>query len=356
MTKTDEISLVVGGVSISGWTDVRITRGVERIPGDFSLGLTELYPGELDEVVVQPQDTCFVSIGGDRVVTGYVDKYIPSFDANEHKIMAIGRGKCQDLVDCSAEWPGGQISGASAVVVAEKLASVYGIDVTCDAQDLRVIPQFNLMLGETAYEVIDRISRYSSLLAYDGPDGNLVLSRAGTVEHATGLEEGFNIQSASVEYSADQRYQTYQAFLQAFNTFQEGGDGGNLIATQVDSGVMRNRKRYIIAEAVAGYMDVAAQRAAWEMNRRNGRSVVVRVVVDSWRDGEGELWTPNRLVPIYIPKLKLDRKKWLISEVTYKSDEEGTRAELVIMSPDAFAVQPTALQYGFVDGSTLTTR
>ncbi|KVZ18642.1 hypothetical protein WT88_29625 [Burkholderia stagnalis] len=353
---SDDVLLTVGGAAISGWTDVRITRGIERLPADFALGLTELYPGELDEVVVQPQDPCSISIGGDLVVTGYIDKYIPSFDANEHRIAATGRGKCQDLVDCSAEWDNGQISGASAVAVASKLASAYGITVSCDETGLRVIPQFNLMLGETAFEVIDRVSRYSSLLAYDGPDGNLILARAGTDQHATGIEQGVNVQSASVEYSADQRYQTYRAYLQAINTFQEGGDGGNLIATQTDSGVKRNRKRYIIAEAVAGYMDVAAQRAAWEMNRRNGRSVVVRVEVDSWRDGSGELWTPNRLVSVYLPKLKLDRKVWLISEVTYKIDEEGTRAELVIMNPDAFVVQPTALQYGFVDGSTLTTQ
>jgi len=212
------------------------------------------------------------------------------------------------------------------------------------------------MLGETAFEIIDRVARYSSLLAYDGTDGNLILARAGTVQHSSGIEEGQNVEEASVRYSASERFQTYKAFLQAINTFKEGGDGGNLIATTTDRGVLRNRKRYIIAEAVAGYQDVAAQRAAWEMNRRNGRSVSVALSVDSWRDSDGALWTPNQLVSVYLPKLKLGRKTWLISEVTYRMDENGTRAELVIMSPDAFAIEPTALQYGFVDGSSLSSQ
>lgn len=353
MQLANDITLTVGGKVVAGWTDVRITRGIERMPGDFDIGLTELYPGELDQVVVTPGDACVVQIGGDTVITGYVDRYIPSYAEGEHRIRISGRGKCQDLVDCSAEWANGQISGASALTVASKLAAPYGITASCAETGLRVIPQFNLMLGETPFEIIDRVSRYSSLLAYEEVDGNLVLSRAGTLQHGSGIEEGANVEAASVEYSCDQRYQTYVAYLQAINTFKEGGDGGNLIATTKDSGVLRNRKKYIIAEAVAGYMDVASQRAAWEMNRRNGRSVVVSVTVDNWRDVDGMLWAPNMLVMVYLPRLKLDRKIWLISEVTFRMDEQGTHADLVIMSPDAFVVEPTALQYGFVDGATL---
>ena len=67
----------------------------------------------------------------------------------------------------------------------------------------------------------------------------------------------------------------------------------------------RNRKRYIIAEAVPDFVNLARQRAIWEMNRRNGRSRVARVVVDSWFDSAGELWTPNRLAPVYLPSLKI---------------------------------------------------
>ncbi|WP_039565983.1 phage baseplate assembly protein, partial [Ralstonia solanacearum] len=315
--------------------------------------LTERFPGREEAVVVAPGDACVLMIGADPVVTGYVDNYIPSFRDAQHEIRVSGRGKCQDIVDCSAEWPSGQISGASAAVIAAQLASAYGIDVACFATGLPVIPQFNLMLGETAFEVIDRVSRYSGLLVYDGADGNLILARASEEGHATGIEEGINVEAASVAYSASQRYQTYKAFLQALNTFQEGGDGGNLIATITDGEVLRNRKRYIIAEAVAGYMDIATKRAIWEMNRRNGRSAVVNVTVDSWRDGDGVLWSPNRLVSVSLPSLKLGRVNWLISEVTYRMSEEGTRADLVIMAPEAFDVEPYALQSSFVNGAEL---
>ncbi|WP_332401457.1 phage baseplate assembly protein [Burkholderia ubonensis] len=349
----DVVTLHVGGVEISGWTSVSVKCGVEQMPRTFEIGMTERFDGELAEVTVSPGSPCVVRIGGDTVITGYVDRYIPSYDPSGHSVHIVGRGKCQDLVDCSAEWENGQISGASALAVASKLVAPYAITVSCDETGLRVIPQFNLMLGETPFEIIDRVARYSALLAYEDVYGNLVLARASTDEHSSGFEEGKNVESASVEYSCDQRFQTYRAYLQAINTFKEGGDGGNLIATTTDSGVLRNRKRFIIAEAVAGYMDVAAQRAAWEMNRRNGRSRVVRLTVDSWRDSAGDLWAPNRLVPVRLPRLNIEFETWLISQVTHRIDESGTHAELVIMSPDAFAIEPTALLYGFVDGSRL---
>ncbi|MGU7784878.1 phage baseplate assembly protein [Burkholderia sp. PU8-34] len=356
----DELFLSIGGQSISGWTDVRVTRGIERLPTDFDLGLTELYPGQLDRVVVQPGDECVVKIGPDVVLTGYVDRYVPSMDARGHSIRVAGRGKCQDLVDCAAFWPNGQISGTSALDVASKLAAHYGITVSCDVQNLRAIPQFNLFLGESCYEIIERVSRYSSLLVYDAPDGNLVLAQAGTVQASSGFQQGVNVQAASVQYSADQRFQTYTAFTQSVQMYSDIGVAGNVIAQVTDSGVKRTRERVIVAEAVQGFQDLAKQRATWEMNRRIGRAAVVMLTTDSWRDSAGALWTPNTLVPILLPQLKLADESgtgpvtWLIGDVTYQRNlQSGTTATITAMRPEAYLPEPTALQPMFVDGSTI---
>lgn len=356
----DELYLSIGNQLISGWTDVRITRGIERLPSDFEIGLTELFPGQLDRVVVQPGDECQLMIGTDLVMTGYVDRYVPSMDARGHTIRVAGRGKCQDLVDCAAFWPNGQISGTSAFDVASKLASHYGITVTCDVDGLRAIPQFNLFLGESCYEIIERISRYSSLLVYDMPDGSLKLAQASDVQAASGFQQGVNVQAATVQYSADQRYSKYTAFTQSVQMYSDTGVAGNVIAEVLDAGVKRVRERVIIAEAVQGFQDLAKQRAAWEMNRRNGRSAVVTLTTDTWRDSSGALWTPNTLVPILLPQLKLADESgtgpvvWMIGEVTYQRNAQtGTTATLTAMRKEAYLPEPTALQPMFVDGSTL---
>ncbi|TOL44998.1 phage tail protein, partial [Vibrio parahaemolyticus] len=51
----------------------------------------------------------------------------------------------------------------------------------------------------------------------------------------------------------------------------------------------------------------------WEMNRRYGRSKELRVVIDSWRDVDDQLWRPNTLIPINIPIFGLEDKQWLLS-------------------------------------------
>lgn len=343
----DDLTLTIGGQAISGWTEIRATRGITRLPSDFEIGLTELYPGELDKVVVTPGQACTVSLGSDLVITGYVDRFSPTFAANRHSIRVVGRSKCEDLVDCAAEWPGGQINGANALAIAQKLAAPYGITVSSTVQNLPPIVQFNLMLGESAFEVIDRISRFSAVLAYDLPDGNLILAQAGTVTAASGLVEGQNVQEATVDYCFDQRYSDYKAFKVSVNEFKEFGDAGNIIIDKQDPNVAalgRHRELVIISEGGGKGNIVAENQALWECARRAGRSKRARVVADSWRDSAGNLWQPNTLVPVKLPSLKLEGTL-CVGEVTYqRNGDRGTTAELVLMPAAAFQPRPILLQ------------
>jgi len=187
------------------------------------------------------------------------------------------------------------------------------------------------------------------LLVYDDTDGNLVLSQVGTSTAGSGFQQGENIQRASISYSMDQRFSEYIAYIQSFDTFADVGGRGNLVDTMRDPYVKRHRQKVIIAESGDTDFTVAKKRAIWEAKRRMGRSFQLRLTADNWRDEKGILWTPNTLVPISIPALKLDQKTWLISEVTYKRDRSGTSAELLIMPPEAFDVQPFLLFPSYQD-------
>jgi prophage tail gpP-like protein len=213
------------------------------------------------------------------------------------------------------------------------------------------IPQFNLMIGETAFEVIERVGRYRGLLAYEQPDGSLLLAQVGTESHASGFAEGVNVQSATASFSMDQRFSEYRVFLQSMDVLADLGDGGNLLAVVKDPNVPRHRMHAIIAEAASGAgLDVAKQRGKWEAARRAGRSRMVTIETDSWRDSAGALWTPNMLATLDMPTVKLASESWIISEVSYQRDgEKGTTAELVLMPPDAFLPEPVVLQPVFAD-------
>lgn len=352
---TDDLTLLIGGRKLSGWTSVRVTRGIERCPSDFDVLMTELYPSDVDAFVIVPGDACQVLLGDDLVITGYVDRLVPSFSDGQHAIRVMGRSKCADLVDCDAEWPGGQITGSSVIEIARKLAAPYGVSNTGgDAIPITVstdvtdpdppIQQFNLMLGEKAFDIIERLCRYAALLAYDDPAGNLFLTRVGQLTAASGFEQGVNVQAAALEYSMDQRYSEVLAFIQHVDTFADAGDGGNLQVTVTDPNVPRHRRKIIIAESGDSKFSVLKRRADWEVSRRSGRSRRLQLTTDGWRDAAGKLYAPNTLVPVNFPALKLEPTVWLISEVTYKRDgQSGTTCDLVIMPPAAFDVQPILL-------------
>jgi prophage tail gpP-like protein len=338
-----EVMLKMDGIEIKGWNTIRVTRGIERLPNDFDLTMTEHYPGELDILIV-PGQPCEVWIDQDQIITGHVDRFSPSINGSNHRIRVTGRGRCADLVDCAAEWPGGQISASSALEVAKKLCLPYKLKATSLCDPGPPIPQLILNLGETPFELIERVCRYAALLAYEGTDGNLIFARVGTTRAASGFEQGVNVESAEISYSVDQQYSEYMVVLTSIDAMHDLGDSGNVVTVVKNPNITRHRRRIIVAEGGDAGADIARQRAQWECVRRWGRSAVLNLRTDSWRDSSGQLYTPNTLVDIHLPALKAAKKTWLISEVTYHFDDHGTACDLVIMAPQAFEPQPILLQ------------
>ena len=336
----DDLTLLLNTQSVSGWNSVRVTRGIERCPSDFDIEMTERYAGEMSTLVVKPGDACQVKLGSDLVITGYVDKVTPSISAGQHTIRVAGRGMCQDLVDCSAEWAGGQILSQTVLSTAVTLAAPYGIAVNAACDVGSPIAQTNIQFGESPYEIIERLCRWRALLVYDQPDGSLLLSGVGTESAASGFEEGVNVEKASLDYSIDGRYSEYWTSSQSADVFGDVGDAGYLHAIAYDPGVPRHRRHFFHCEASASGLNLLQKRADWESKRRLGRSAKLSLTTDSWRDSSGVLYVPNTLVPLNIPALRAVNKSWLITEVSYRKSQNGTTCDLVIMPTQAFSIGP----------------
>lgn len=344
----DVVALTVGNKKIEGWDSVRVTRSIERFPSDFSLGLMDYYPGTDEKQLVQEGQSCEVSIGHDRVLTGYVDSWEPAITRARHEVQASGRSKCQDLVDCSAEWPNNVINRSNALSIASRLASWYDIKVFCDADDLVSVPQFTINWGESPQQIIERITRWSALLYYDLPDGNLLLTRVGTRRAASGVAEGENIEQAHYRADMSERFSDYVGVsmgisaIAGFSSDTAYDPVTLATARDPEAAKMRYRKHIVIVESTLMASKQAQRAIDWEMNRRYGRSRQLSVTVDSWRDSAGKLWEPNTLIPVNIPTLRLADTELLIADVTYTRDSDGTHARLTLMPPEAFAVQPYA--------------
>jgi prophage tail gpP-like protein len=346
----DVLSLIVGGQEWQGWQRVAVTRNMETVPASFDVEVTEHYPTTGD-IAIKPGDPCQVKIGGDLVITGYVDRYTAAFGPYQHTVRIEGRSKSEDLVDCAAfvgskDNPTYQIMGGTTLSIAQQLAKPYGVTISSTAGDGVQIPRFNINLGETAWEIIDRVTRYSQLIAYDLTDGSVQLSQVGTKSMGSGFRQGDNVEQANVIFSMDQRYSVYEGHLlstQAYFTDQgvSAPDKGTIVT---DDGVPRFRKRIIISEQMQLGEPIVKQRVIWERNRRAARSQAVNVTADSWRDASGTLWDINHLAPIELPALKLPQATWVIGQITFTRDEAGQHAHVTLMPKEAFMPEPIVLQ------------
>ncbi|MFL4556347.1 phage baseplate assembly protein [Yersinia kristensenii] len=346
---SDDLTLEVGGRAITGWSKIQVTRSIEKLPSSFELSLMDRYPASEWQQWVNPGDACVVKLGNDAVLSGYIDSWDNKISGTTHEVNAKGRSKCQDLVDCSAEWPNSVISQSTVLQIAQKLAEPYGIKVTSDITDMAVVPKFTLNWGETAQAVIEHVTRWAALLYYDQPDGNLYLTRVGQRKAASGVEQGVNILSANLHTDINQRFIDYTGVALSNNAMaRRPASGGNNISALVrtqDTELAqqlpnRHRNKIIIVESTMNSENLVRNSLDWSINRNNGRSKMLSVQVDHWRDRNNQLWETNSLIPITIPSMGLKDELWLLSSVTYLKDANGTVANMTLMPPEAFAVQP----------------
>ncbi len=348
----DDVSIEIADQRITGWKSVAITRSCEMFPNSFVLTASEEYPDDPSRIIAEPGNgQCKVYIGGDLVITGYVDRYDIATAPGTHDVSILGRGLCEDLTDCSADLMnspdvrGGMINASNALDLATKLCKAFNITARSAVQDLgRSIPSFQVALGETPYEIIERVARYAGFLVYEDENGTLVLDRVGTEEMASGFTMPGNIESAISALSIDQRFSDYTVVWMSVNQYADVSSAGFQRAHVQDKTMPRYRPRIIVSEQITPDFDIGQARANWELARRIGRSQAINLTCDSWRDSAGKLWQPNRLALLKAPAHKIGSVKWIIGTVTFVKDMSGTHAQITMMPPDAFMPEPSPLQ------------
>ena len=334
----ERVQLRVNGTGHEGWKEVRVTAGIERQARDFSLEVTDRWPGSSVARRLAPGDLCEVWLGNDKVLTGYVDATPISYDGGQVTVGVNGRSRTADLVDCSAVHSPGQWRGVSVELIARALAEPYNIKVLA-AVATGTVHEHQIDPGESVFESIDRLLTQKALLATDDADGNQVLTRAGLLQADTALEVGVNVLSASAGLDFKDRYSEYRCRGQRAGTDQDYGVAvAGQLAKVADPGI---RRRRILDLRADGQGDLAAyrERVRWEAACRAGKSYQTTYVVQGWRQRSGQLWLPNMRVQVRDPIIGFDMEM-LIAEVEYLQGETGTTATLTVAPVAAFELLP----------------
>jgi prophage tail gpP-like protein len=348
----EDLTVRTGGRTLGGWTSVSVTRGVELFPSHATMELTERYPGQASQVVVEPTATCEVFLGADRAITGYIDRYEVSLEKDSHHVRLVVRSKTEDIVDCAVDTTtatginGWQIKAATIGEVARIICKPYGITVSLPDGD-RPFPTnaqsqvFSAYPGVTCWNLLEEMARSCGLLLWDNERGELVLSLEGTGGRAgSPLVEGVNAERVQASLTADQRFARYYVLGMGMDQ-EQGHINASAIRFDPEASKLRNRLRVIPQEVPDVDSKFSAQRAQWEANRRYGRSKLARVTVTGWRCGD-KLWQPNTTVSVQLPTAKINEDR-VISEVTWMRGQHGTQTVITVMPKGALSVQPFAV-------------
>lgn len=338
--RDDRVELLVGGQVYAGWEEVGVTRAMDGAAGGFTLQVADRWSANSRPWEIQPGDICEVRLGGETVITGYVDLARPSFSRTSHSIEVQGRDRSADLVDCSAVHDPDEWRDIDFLELANILGAPFGVTARAEVDVGAPFTLVKLDQGETVLEALARHAKMRRLLVMPDGQGNLVITRAGTARAEVELAQGGNILDARGTLDWSERFSQYAVKGQAnFGEETDPEAEAHVLGQAKDAYINRYRPLLITAETDANPLS-AQQRAEWEATTRLGMSTQAEITVQGWRQREsGPLWQPNTLVRVRSRWLRMDGEM-LVRQVAFGKSNGGTTTTLSLVSPLAYEPEP----------------
>ena len=332
----DDVALILDGRRYLGWTDVRIQRGLDSLVGSFDLELTERESTDGERWPLRAGAACRVEIGGELVITGFVDRLSARIDGQDHSIAVSGRDRAADIVDSSADNRPGSWRGASFETIVRELAAPFGVDLAITGDTGAPIERFALQQGEAAWSAIERLCRQRALIAWSQADGTVRIGNPDSGAPIARIVEGQNLLAGSAEFDVSERFSEYIVKGQASGSDRASGETVAAVSARAaDPAITRHRPMVIVAEEQATLASLQ-KRADWEATTRAARGSQASITMQGWRTGAGALWDINRRVTLESPRLYAD-SEMLIAGVEFARGDAGTVTNLTLERPEAWS-------------------
>lgn len=330
---SDAVTFFTDKQIYEGWEDVQITREINTCALAFQLRLTDKWQQGKVDWRIQPGSHAHIHMGKQSVITGYVDAVEASFSSNSRSIVARGRSKTADLVDCSVTGAN-EYSNVTLKEIAEKVCAPFGIYVKFDVSPGDRFAKVTVKQGETVFELLDRLARQRKLIMIPDYDGGLTFTQKGTKRAGTELRQGANVLSGSASYDNSNRFSKYIVKGQNLSFLGSPDQSTSPSGEATDAGIIRFRPLVIVNNGTSDDKNTQ-DRASYEANIRAAKAIEAEVEVVGWFKQDGKLWDVNEIVQCDIGFLGI-RREMLISKVVYQKNSGGTTTTLTLIREDAY--------------------
>jgi prophage tail gpP-like protein len=327
----ETIAIVIGGRSISGWSNVSIEYGIEQAARTAELTISDM-EGDLP---IKPDMPCIVAASGETIITGYVRDVAPSHSESGHSVSVSVVSKVVDLVESSIDHPTGFAKDKTVKEIADEF-DVNGVGIEID-EEFPVEARRFVNTGESWFYHMEPLVRSHAGFIYDTPEGKarIAIKPRGRHSGALKIGEGGNILSASAKLSGKERYNP--VIVRGQSSRGTGAASLQIEARAEDGEVGRTRPKIIIHESETTSAKVKA-RAEREVKRAAGKSREATIEVSGWRDEAGKIFVPHFLIAVDDARIYINQDMAIKSVTLTQSTVRGgpgTRATLALCDPRA---------------------
>lgn len=325
----NEIAIRVNGEVFRNIEAITLTKNLDTIADSFAF--TGAYDPEHEDAIFfePPFKKCEIFIGGNLFLTGTTEKWNPSYTDTSTKITIEGRSISGVLIDCTSPIKTLTYKNQSLQSIITSEFQPFGLKAEFQTGADINIAEAKKDPTSKVFDFIKDIIKDNQLIMSSLPNGAVIFTRANlNTDTVFDFEQGLRpLLSLSASYDWVNRYSEYTA------TCQGPGNADDSYTT-IDESIDFYRPILFSSDTkTKGELEDAAN---WEKTRAL-TTTEIQISVVGWRDANNNLWTENTLVSLFAPKVFIfNRSNFLIKNVVLQKDENGERAQLTLVLPEAF--------------------
>jgi len=342
----NEVEVRVDAKTFQHWTNAQIQRSIDK----FS---SAQFTAPFEPTSREFRDTFrpfrFVAlnlfIGGALHFTGTMVNVTAKGVEGGATVNVSGYGFPGVLNDCTAPISAFpiELNGLNLQQIAIEVCQYYDVEVVFDADPGAPFRRVKLKPEQTILSFLSELAKQRNLIITDNPTGEAVFTQATAPGKPVAVLKQGSQPLLGVTQGA-QNPQQYFSDVTAIKTTKLGSRGAGYTVTNPKGRGFFRSSNFICKN---GRKSDARVAATSRFGRMLANAVAYTVDVATWRDPQGELWTPNTTIKIEYPDAMIyNEYEFLIRDVTLEQTAHSEVARLGLILPGSFTgVAPESLPW-----------
>ena len=338
-----QVKIRINGVDLPGAEASTMRRAMNTIAAGFAFTVP-FDPADRQMVDLLRPFTwhkCELFIGGELYITAIAAHWDYGASGDETVATIEARTMPGEMLECMGMRRSQVFArGMSLIKICQEVAAPYGIrcfsangtggEVTGETEGGDNFGRVEQDVTETDADFLQRLASAKGFLITSQPSGDLLICRANTGDRpVVALVEGEKpVKAFGASFDGSKRFSTWKGYV------EESGVSSAPVVMN-DPNVSRPRTFCFKAEdAEEANLGTAVK---WRMAKSIAESVRVPVVVEGWRNAEGELWSENMKVTAKSPrKFIFKETEFIIESVELSKGDSGDEAALSLVLPGSY--------------------